>query len=129
MANTYELIYAVVRLIPHGQVATYGQVAELAGLVGKPRVVGYALYRVTDGDDIPWHRVVNARGEVSRSPHRNGTDDLQQSLLEAEGILFDSSGKFDLEKYRWIAPQEVLEAALRRVQQTLHEDELEDSPE
>ena len=78
MANTYDLIYAVVRHIPYGQVATYGQVAELAGLIGKPRVVGYALYRVTDGDEVPWHRVVNAKGEVSHSVHRNGNDYLQQ---------------------------------------------------
>jgi len=109
MANTYDLIYAVVRQIPWGQVATYGQVAELAGLIGKPRVVGYALYRVTDADEIPWHRVINAKGEVSRSPLRNGTDYLQQSLLEAEGIEFDPAGS------------EVLAAAIARVQQTLND--------
>lgn len=119
MANTYDLIYAVVRQIPYGQVATYGQVAELAGLIGKPRVVGYALYRVTDADELPWHRVINAKGEVSRSPHRNGTDDFQQSLLEAEGIEFNSAGKLDLKRYRWIADTAVLEAALARVWQTL----------
>lgn len=119
MANTYDLIYAVVRQIPYGQVATYGQVAELAGLIGKPRVVGYALYRVTDADEMPWHRVINAKGEVSRSPHRNGTDDYQQSLLEAEGIAFNAAGKLDLERYRWIADTELLEAAIARVWQTL----------
>ncbi len=119
MANTYDLIYAVVRQIPYGQVATYGQVAELAGLIGKPRVVGYALYRVTDADEIPWHRVINAKGEVSRSPHRNGTDDYQQSLLEAEGIEFNAAGKLDLKRYRWIADTDLLEAAIARVWQTL----------
>ncbi|MEM1280717.1 MAG: MGMT family protein [Cyanobacteria bacterium P01_H01_bin.152] len=119
MANSYDLIYAVVRQIPHGQIATYGQVAELAGLIGKPRVVGYALYRVTDADEIPWHRVINAKGEVSRSPHRNGSDDYQQSLLEAEGIEFNSAGKLDLKRYRWIADTEILEAAIARVWQTL----------
>lgn len=119
MANTYDLIYAVVRQIPYGQVATYGQVAELAGLIGKPRVVGYALYRVTDADEMPWHRVINAKGEVSRSPHRNGTDDFQQSLLAAEGIEFNAAGKLDLERYRWIADTELLEAAIARVWQTL----------
>ncbi|MEM1309242.1 MAG: MGMT family protein [Cyanobacteria bacterium P01_H01_bin.153] len=118
MANTYDLIYAVVRQIPYGQVATYGQVAELAGLIGKPRVVGYALYRVTDAEQIPWHRVINAKGEVSRSPHRNGTDDLQQVLLEAEGIKFNKSGKIDLKHYRWIADSDLLEAAIARVHQS-----------
>ena len=121
MANTYDLIYAVVRHIPYGQVATYGQVAELAGLIGKPRVVGYALYRVTDGVEIPWHRVVNAKGEVSHSVHRNGNDYLQQSLLADEGIEFDAKGKLDLTKYRWVADSEVLEQAIARIQQQLAE--------
>ena len=119
MANTYDLIYAVVRQIPAGQVATYGQVAELAGLIGKPRVVGYALYRVTEADEIPWHRVINAKGEVSRSPHRNGTDYLQQSRLEDEGIEFDAEGKLDLERYRWIADTSAFETAIARIQQSL----------
>jgi methylated-DNA-protein-cysteine methyltransferase-like protein len=101
MSTTYDRIYTVVRQIPRGQVATYGQVAELAGLMGKPRVVGYALYRVTDADDVPWHRVINAKGEVSRSPLRNGTDDLQQVLLEDEGMVFNRTGQLDLSTYRW----------------------------
>lgn len=101
MSTTYDRIYAVVRQIPRGQVATYGQVAELAGLVGKPRVVGYALYRVTDAEAVPWHRVINAKGEVSRSPLRNGTDYLQQALLEDEGIVFNQAGQLDLTRYRW----------------------------
>ncbi len=64
--STYDQIYAVVRQIPEGQVATYGQVAELAGLGGKARLVGYALYRVDmRSSDIPWHRVINAKGEIS----------------------------------------------------------------
>lgn len=98
---TYERIYTVVRQIPSGQVATYGQVAELAGLIGKPRLVGYALYRVTVEADVPWHRVINAKGEVSHSPVRNGSDYLQQALLEAEGIVFNANGKIDLRQYRW----------------------------
>ena len=64
--STYDQIYAIVRQIPEGQVATYGQVAELAGLGGKARLVGYALYRVDmRSSDIPWHRVINAKGEIS----------------------------------------------------------------
>lgn len=87
-------------MIPHGKVATYGQVAELAGLMGKPRVVGYALFRVTKDTDIPWHRVVNAKGEVSRSSLRDGNDDLQQLLLESEGVAFNKR-KLSLAQYRW----------------------------
>ncbi len=98
--SCYPKIYDVVKLIPYGKVATYGQVAELAGLIGKPRVVGYALYRVTNQDEIPWHRVINAKGEVSRSSLRDGNDDLQQFLLEEEGITF-KKGKLDLKYYRW----------------------------
>jgi len=99
---TYERIYAVVRRIPVGQVATYGQVAELAGLVGKPRLVGYALYRVDMAtSDIPWHRVINAKGEVSHSPVRQGTDYRQRAMLEAEGVQFDGRGKVALAVYRW----------------------------
>ncbi|MGI8934758.1 MGMT family protein [Leptolyngbya sp. BC1307] len=98
--SCYPNIYQVVKQIPYGKVATYGQVADLAGLMGKPRVVGYALYQVTADSDIPWHRVINAKGEVSRSSLRDGTDDLQQLLLEAEGIAF-KKGKVDLKQYRW----------------------------
>ncbi|PZO22303.1 MAG: methyltransferase [Leptolyngbya foveolarum] len=98
--SCYPKIYDVVKLIPYGQVATYGQVADLAGLIGKPRVVGYALFRVTSTADIPWHRVINAKGEVSRSSLRDGNDDLQQLLLQKEGIIF-VNGKLNLTQYRW----------------------------
>lgn len=102
MSRLYQRIYAVVRQIPLGQVATYGQVAELAGLIGKPRLVGYALYRIApEQDDIPWQRVVNAKGEVSHSVLRNGSDYLQQALLEDEGVEFNAQGKLDLGRYRW----------------------------
>lgn len=100
--TTYDRIYAVVRQIPPGQVATYGQVAELAGLPGRARLVGYALYRVDMvSSDIPWQRVVNAKGEVSESPMRHGTDYLQRSILEAEGVPFNAQGRIDLRRYRW----------------------------
>ena len=105
--STYERIYAVVRQIPPGCVATYGQIADLAGLAGKPRLVGYALYRVAaaDYEDIPWHRVINAKGEISHSSLRQGTDYLQRSLLEAEGIAFNTTGRLSLATYRWQPPE------------------------
>ncbi len=99
--STYTAIYAIVRQIPPGRVATYGQVADLAGLYGKARLVGYALYRVAPDSDIPWHRVINARGQVSESPVRYGSDHLQRSLLEAEGVIFTANGQIDLAQYRW----------------------------
>jgi methylated-DNA-protein-cysteine methyltransferase-like protein len=110
---TYERIYAVVREIPPGWVATYGQVAELAGLIGKPRLVGYALYRVDMAqDNIPWQRVINAKGEVSQSPLRNGTDYLQRAILEEEGIEFDARGRVDLTRYRWRPDVDDIQAVL-----------------
>lgn len=99
--SAYAAIYAIVRQIPHGKVATYGQVAELANLPGQARLVGYALYRVTDSLEVPWHRVINAKGEISHSIFRHGDDDLQRSLLEQEGIQFSSEGKISLQQYRW----------------------------
>ncbi|MBL8824383.1 MAG: MGMT family protein [Planctomycetia bacterium] len=102
MANSnYELIYDVVRRIPSGRVATYGQVAELSGLPRQARQVGYALFHLDEKTKLPWHRVVNARGEISFSPARQSADRLQQVLLEAEGIVFNSKGKIDLKQYRW----------------------------
>lgn len=99
--NAYDVIYDVVRQIPRGTVATYGQVATLANLAGKARLVGYALYRVDMTSDVPWHRVINAKGEVSESPLRYGTDYLQRSLLEGEGVTFSAAGKISLRAYLW----------------------------
>lgn len=100
--SAYENIYAIVRQIPVGKVATYGQIADLAALYGRARMVGYALYRVdTRSLDVPWHRVVNAKGEISHSPLRHGTDYRQRLLLEAEGIKFSAEGKINLPSYQW----------------------------
>jgi methylated-DNA-protein-cysteine methyltransferase related protein len=104
--SRYQKIYQVVRAIPSGQVATYGQVAELAGLYGKPRLVGYALYRVELESDIPWQRVVNAQGKISYAEARQGGDYLQKNLLEQEGITFRDNGSIDLKVYRWVVDPE-----------------------
>jgi methylated-DNA-protein-cysteine methyltransferase-like protein len=90
----------VVRRIPRGRVATYGQVAELAGLRGHARQVGYALHATPDHVRIPWQRVVNAKGEISLRAESGGGN-LQAALLEAEGVTFDANGRIDLERYRW----------------------------
>lgn len=100
--STYDQIYAIVRKIPYGCVATYGQIAELAQLYGKARLVGYALFKINStASEIPWHRVINAKGEISYSNLRLGGDYLQRSLLESEGIEFNSDGKINLSRYRW----------------------------
>jgi methylated-DNA-protein-cysteine methyltransferase related protein len=97
----YESIYEMVRQIPAGQVATYGQIAEMVGLYGRARVIGYALFRVTPESEVPWQRVINAKGMVSRSPLRQGSDELQRILLEQEGIVFDAQERIDLKQYQW----------------------------
>jgi methylated-DNA-protein-cysteine methyltransferase related protein len=99
--SSYTVIYEVVRQIPYGKVATYGQIAELADLPRRARVVGYALFRVDVNSDVPWHRVINAKGEISESPFRQGGDYLQRSLLESEGVEFSAAGKVNLRQYRW----------------------------
>jgi methylated-DNA-protein-cysteine methyltransferase-like protein len=96
--QTYERVYDVVRRIPRGRVATYGQVARLAGLGGHARVVGYALSACDE--DLPWHRVINARGEVS--PRSDPWyERRQRDLLAREGIAFDPRGRTELARYRW----------------------------
>jgi len=94
-------ICAVIRRIPKGWVATYGQVAAMAGLKRRARLVGRVLRDLGPATKIPWHRVVNAKGEVSCSPSRNGGDALQRRRLEREGVEFDHRGRFDLERFRW----------------------------
>jgi len=102
MARTnYSKIYAAIRRIPFGKVATYGQIAEVAGLSRQARLVGYALFNQKVDGDLPWHRVVNAQGAISYSPARQKADHLQRVLLEAEGIVFNARGRIDLKQYRW----------------------------
>ena len=99
--NNYERIYGVIKNIPRGKVATYGQIASLAGIGRNARLVGYALSALPDGLHIPWHRVINSRGEISYALSRNGHDDLQQKLLETEGVEFNANGKIDLSIFKW----------------------------
>ena len=100
IAESHERIYAVVRLIPRGRVATYGQVAELAGLHGQARLVGYALHAVAAQGTLPWHRVINAQGRVSTRSEGPGGTVLQRLRLEQEGVVF-TGGRVRLERYRW----------------------------
>ena len=99
-SQAYQRIYAVVKRIPQGRVATYGQIAALAGSPKNARQVGYALHALPDDHDIPWHRVINSQGAVSLRKHP-GYDQLQHDLLEREGVEFTSAGKVDLRRYQW----------------------------
>lgn len=100
---TYRRIYRAVRRIPCGCVATYGQVARAAGLPGGARQVGYALHALDESDGVPWHRVINARGTISRRADPMYVD-LQRRMLEAEGVLFDANGRVSLERFQWREP-------------------------
>lgn len=96
----YERIYDVARRIPRGKVSTYGRVAEVAGLDGHARLVGYALHALPAGSDIPWHRIVNHKGRIS-ARKRSSWGAEQRRRLEAEGIEFDRRGRIDLVRYSW----------------------------
>jgi len=93
-------VYREVRRIPPGRVATYGQVARVAGRPGAARQIGYALHALPLGHRVPWHRVVNHRGEVSRRRF-SGAELEQRMLLEAEGVGFNLRGRIDLSRYQW----------------------------
>lgn len=98
----YERIYGVVRRIPAGRVATYGRVAKMAGIPKGARQVGYAMAALGRGrprPEVPWHRVVNAKGESSIGGE-------QIARLEAEGVAFDERGRIDLAQYGWDEPDE-----------------------
>ena len=96
--NTFEKIYEVVKSILEGKVATYGQVALLAGNPRWARVVGYALHVNPEPGIIPCHRVVNREGRVAPG-FAFGGEGVQRQLLESEGIVFETDGRIDLEKY------------------------------
>ena len=94
-------ICAVVARIPQGRVATYGQVAALAGLPGRARLAGRTMATLPEGSTVPWQRVVNARGEVSPRGGLGIEEGFQRHLLEEEGIPFDKNGRIDLDRYGW----------------------------
>jgi methylated-DNA-protein-cysteine methyltransferase-like protein len=99
-SDSYARIYAVIRRIPRGRVASYGQIAELAGLPGHARQVGYALHALPSATAIPWHRVNTAAGGISRRS-RPGAELTQQQLLDSEGVEFDLRGQVRLAKVGW----------------------------
>jgi methylated-DNA-protein-cysteine methyltransferase-like protein len=99
--STYRRIYAAVKRIPRGRVATYGQIASLAGFGRHARLVGYALHALPHGSTTPWHRVINAQGRVSARHAEPDGSLLQRMLLEAEGVRFDARGRVSLARFGW----------------------------
>jgi methylated-DNA-protein-cysteine methyltransferase related protein len=98
MSELYEKIYSMIRKIPRGKVATYGQIAGLAGLGPHARLVGYALHALPPDKRVPWHRVVAAGGKINL---RGEGMTVQRKLLEAEGVKFTEGGKIPLSRFGW----------------------------
>lgn len=97
---TYQRIWDTVSRVPSGSVSTYGQIASIAGLPSRARQVGYALHSLPENSEVPWHRVINVKGEVS--PRANpGWEQLQVLMLLEEGIVFDANGRVDLDRFGW----------------------------
>ncbi|MCL2013847.1 MAG: MGMT family protein [Oscillospiraceae bacterium] len=99
MGEVFELIYNVVKKIPKGRVASYGQVAALAGNPKWARVVGYALHVNPDPEHIPCHRVVTKDGRISSAFAFGGANE-QKLLLEKEGVTFIDEQTADINRYR-----------------------------
>jgi len=96
-SDFFRRVYALTRRVPRGRVVTYGQLARALGAPGAARTVGWALHVAPTG--VPWHRVVNARGEITLR-HTEGASE-QRARLRAEGVRFDRAGRIDLSRYGW----------------------------
>lgn len=102
-AGFREAVWRAVAQVPTGRVATYGQIAWMAGFPRRPRQVGMVLKALPEGSPLPWHRIVNARGYVPSRGRWWGA--LQQiGRLRDEGIEVDDEGSLDLARYRWEGP-------------------------
>lgn len=113
--KTYrERVYEIVRQIPRGRVMTYGQIAGVLGEGYTARTVGYVMHGA-DSENVPWQRVINAQGKCSTGRMTIPVN-LQQSMLEQEGVEFNTAGKCDLNTLVWFpegfAPEEDLQPSL-----------------
>lgn len=100
-SSAYGRIYAVVRRIPRGRVATYGEVAAAAGFAHAPRLAGYALYALPEGTPLPWHRVVGAGGRLTLARLSPDGALTQRMRLEREGVTFDARGRVVMRECGW----------------------------
>lgn len=96
---TYTLIWNVVRRIPKGKVSTYGRIADICGLIGQSRLVGYAMHALPRDTKVPWYRVINAQGRISFPEHSEAFR-IQKRFLKSEGIIF-TQGKVDFMRFGW----------------------------
>jgi len=112
-------VYRIVCRIPAGQVATYGQIAAMSGMPRAARQVGWALAALGEEDDVPWHRVINAQGEISP---RGGPEavDLQRALLKSEGIEFNRRDRIDLDRYCWLPGSRKTKSAKKAAKKSAH---------
>ena len=99
--SRYARIYALAREVPAGRVASYGQIARMAGCTA--RMAGYAMAALPAGSDVPWHRVINSQGSIS-ARRGGGGEARQRRLLESEGVRFDGHGRVDLAAVGWAGP-------------------------
>jgi len=99
--SIFARIYEVVKQVPHGKVASYGQIAEIVGAGCDARKVGYAMHGTPEGSGVPWQRIVNREGKISQ-PGEGGV--IQRMRLEAEGIVFDARGRIDMKRFGWEGP-------------------------
>lgn len=113
MLSFFERVYHVVCLIPRGQVATYGQIAAIVSHRGAARTVGWALHAIPEDSETPWHRVVSAQGNVTPFVDERGVN-IQQLLLEEEGVDLNSQGQVELTKHQWEGLARTEIDALRR---------------
>ena len=110
--STFERIWRTVARVPRGRVATYGQIARMAGLVNGARTVGWALRALPDdrrvrGRPVPWHRVINAQGTISLrdGDGEGGAAARQRARLAREGIVLSPRGRIDLDRCLWSGPR------------------------
>lgn len=108
--KAFARAWELVRRIPRGRVMTYGQIAGLLGNTLSPRAVGWAMHGCPP--DVPWQRVVNARGGCSTERLPGFPPGIQRALLEEEGVVFGDDGRLDLARYRWDPPADVLAEVL-----------------
>lgn len=96
----YQKVYNVVKKIPYGKVASYGMIARAIGAPGAAKLVGYALHSLPTETDVPWHRVVSAKGLISL--YKLGIlGEIQREMLEREGIVVNEFEQIDMERYAW----------------------------
>ena len=99
MKTDYKKIWQTVCLIPTGKVACYGQIADLAGLPGRARLVGRALGFAPESLNVPWHRVINSQGKIS-FPVGSESFDKQKGLLQSEDVVV-INGRIKLKEFQW----------------------------